>query len=259
MCDPLTLGSLAIGAAGTAANTIGKARAEAEQKRRFEGWQKYQEKQREEERVRQEAMHKTAQEAQQKGLEEVSAASQVGAQAAEAKRLEGTYTGAAGAEDNQAITPTSLADTGIATGETTGGNIAASDLARRIADAGASAKERIRAMANVNAYGGSYGGLGTTMPIAQGRAGSAIDVANNLRRGSLQAYGVERNVEPVQVSYSNPLADIASQFLGVGMSGVGNAAAGGAGAGGIGKIFSGALKPVTDPWAGLRTTGGVGF
>ena len=42
MCDPLTLGSLAIGAAGTAANSIGQARAARKQEDEYNKWADYQ-------------------------------------------------------------------------------------------------------------------------------------------------------------------------------------------------------------------------
>jgi hypothetical protein len=64
-------------------------------------------------------------------------------------------------------------------------------------------------MATVASYGGSAQGLGTVNPQIQAEAGSAIDVQNEFRRGSLGAFNLEQAVEPVQVTYQpSPLANI---------------------------------------------------
>jgi len=74
------------------------------------------------------------------------------------------------------------------------------------------------------------GGLGTVIPIAQNETAQAINQQNNYRSGSLNTYGLAQRVEPTQVSYSNPIADVAQQFLGAGMAG-------------LGKTFAGAITP----------------
>jgi hypothetical protein len=144
-------------------------------------------------------------------------------------------------------------------GQQSGGDVFQADAARQLADAASSAKQRIGAMATAASYGNSGSGLGTINPIAQQRAGQGIDWANNMRKGSLAAYGVEQAVDPKQVTYSNPVADIASSFLGVGMQGVGNAMApGGTGVGaGLGKMMGGAFVPsstkAAKSWYGKQT------
>lgn len=262
MCDPLTLGALAIGAAGTAANSIGQQKAARKQEEAYNQWATNQKQIRAQENVRQDELRGKAEAAQQKGVADISADAQAKAQAEEQARL------AALLSEQGAVTPTgtptapaAVADAALS-GQQYGGEVFQSDLARGIADAAASAKQRIGALATVQSYGGSFGGLGTRNPLVQQEAGSGIDLANAGRKGSLGAYEAERAVDPMQISYSNPVADIASQFLGVGMSGLGGMAAaggaagglgGGAGAKSLGKIFGSAFKPAAkDAWAGLR-------
>jgi hypothetical protein len=130
-------------------------------------------------------------------------------------------------------------DKGMLSGQQYGGDVFQSDLAKKLSDAAASAKQRIGALATVGSYGGSFGGLGTINPINQAASGAGIDLQNEKRRGSLAAYGTERAVDPQQIAYSNPIADVASGFLGAGMQGVGQAAANK----GLGGIFGKALTP----------------
>ncbi len=257
MCDPLTLGTLAIGAAGTAANAVGQASAAKKQEAAYNAWAENQKQIRAAENVRQEDLRKKAETSQQQGVADISAANQKAAQDAEAQRLVDLYSGKGSATPAaDPSLPTSVADPKLS-GMDTGGEVFQTDLAKKLSDAAASAKQRIGALATINSYGGSWGGLGTVNPINQATAGSGIDAANESRRGSLAAYGVERAVDPIQVTYSNPVADIASSFLGVGMSGLGKAAANGAGTG-LSSIFKTASTPLTKtPYYGSGVTGRV--
>jgi hypothetical protein len=257
MCDPLTLGALAIGAAGTAANSIGQAKAMKKQEKEYNAWASYQKQIRGQENVRQEDLRKQAETSRQQGVQAISAEQQQAAQAAEQERLAALMTGEGDLQPTPNPTvPLSVADPTLS-GSSGGGEVFQSDLAKKLSDAAASAKQRIGALATVNSYGGSYGGLGTVNPLAQQESGSGIDLANEMRRGSLSAYGTERNVDPKQISYSNPIADIASQFLGVGLQGIGGAMAGGGGLGGgsLSKIFGRATKFPAAP----KTAGSVGL
>jgi hypothetical protein len=254
MCDPLTIASLAIGAAGTAANTIGRAGAQKKQEAEFNNWKAYQDKARAAEKQRQDQFQQEATAAQQKGLQDISADNQKKVQSEEEARLAGLYTGGGDVQASaDPAVPTSTADAAL-TGQRGGGEVFQTDMARRLSDATASAKQRLGALAKINSFGGSFGGLGTVNPINQAAAGSGIDFANEYRRGSMGAYSTEKNVQPVQISYSNPIADIAQSFLGAGMAGVGNLA----GAGKLGTMFGSAIKPgvvaggTSAAWDGLR-------
>ena len=79
------------------------------------------------------------------------------------------------------------------------------------------------ALARVSSYGESFGGLGTTNKEALATSGRGIDAANEMRRGSLSAWGAEKAIDPVQVSYSNPLGEAFATALQVGTQGLGNA------------------------------------
>jgi hypothetical protein len=224
LCDPLTLGSLAIGAAGTAANSIGQAKAAKQQESAYNDWAVQQKTIRDAENARQEQMRQQAEVSRQQGVQAVSADQQKAAQATEAERLTKLTTGQGDVKPTaDPAAPVATADKGMLSGQQYGGDVFQSDLARKLADAAASAKQRIGALATVNSYGGSFGGAGTVNPINQAESGAGIDLANDMRKGSLAAYNTERAVDPQQITYSNPLADVASGFLGAGMQGVGQA------------------------------------
>jgi len=206
--------------------------------------------------------------AQQKGVADVSAENQKATQAAEEQRLNAALNEETQTNTPQPDAPTSIADAAL-TGQQSGGEVFQSDLAKKISDATASAKQRIGALATAQSYGGSSGGLGTVNPINQAKAGAGIDAANDKRRGSMGAYGVEQAVSPVDIQYSNPIADIASSFMGVGAQRLGSMFADSLGAvgGGLGSTTASSIFPNApkaqpavankDPWANFRTAGGM--
>lgn len=238
MCDPLTLGTLAIGAAGTAANSIGQMNAQKKQESEYNAWTKQQSQARNAENQRQTQLREKAELSRQQGVEDIAADSQAKAQSEEADRLAAMMQGEGEVKPTaDPAAPASIADERL-TGTESGGEVFQSDLAAQLSNAAKSAKQRITALANVNSYGDSWGGLGTRNPLAFAESGRGIDESNNARKGSMGAYSAEQAIDPTQISYSNPLADIASSFLGVGLQGAGASAAGG---GSLGSMFSGAL------------------
>jgi hypothetical protein len=237
MCDPLSLGALAIGAAGTAANSIGQANAAKKQESEYNSWAAMQKKNREQENARQQGLREQATAAQQQGVEDISLVNQSKLQDAEQARLEAVL---AGEDANAAPGPNTPVAPADATATPYGGDVYQNDFGTQLADAMASAKKRIGALATVQSFGDSFGGLGTVNPINQATAGAGIDEANAKREGSLAAYQTEQAVDPTQITYSNPVADIASSFLGAGMQGLGQGVANG---GGISSIFKGTLAP----------------
>ncbi|WP_447497387.1 hypothetical protein, partial [Clostridioides difficile] len=56
----------------------------------------------------------------------------------------------------------------------------------------------IKALASLQAFGGSSGGLEMATQNALQKTGNKIDLANNIRSGSLSAYGSAKAVNPVQ-------------------------------------------------------------
>jgi len=250
MCDPLSLGMLAIGVAGTAANSIGQMNAAKKQEEAYNTWAAQQKTNRANENLRQQEFREGAEAARQQGVADLDADNQKKVQAEEEARLASLYSEEGTITAPATGTAPSASDAALAGQQAAGGQVFQDDLARGLADAAASAKQRIGALATVNSYGGSYGGLGTVNPIALQESGSGIDEANEYRRGSLSAYGVEQAVDPEQITYTpSPIASIASSFLGAGMQGLGGSLVGGGG--GTGKIMANAVAPPIprpNPW-----------
>lgn len=230
MCDPtvLAIGSTIAGVAGQASNYFGQQAAMKNQEEEYNSWAAQQSKNRANENLRQEDMRKQSQQAQQQGLQDVSADAQKRAQDAEEQRLGDYLQG----NDQQAApdpaAPISIADKTLS-GQSGGGEQFQTELASKINEANASSKQRIKALARVSSYGGSYGGLDTTTSEALAKSGRGIDVTNDLRRGSLGAYSVEQAVNPKQISYTpSPFAGIASSLFSMGTQGLGSMFAGAA-------------------------------
>lgn len=106
-----------------------------------------------------------------------------------------------------------------------------SDLARRLNNAASDARGRINALATMNSYGDSQFGLGNTVPIGFQQAGWDINKFNNFRRGSLSAYGVEKQIEPIQVQHRGSPGASAVKGLGGLLGGLGGGMSGGGGGG----------------------------
>jgi hypothetical protein len=70
-------------------------------------------------------------------------------------------------------------------------------LTSQVNQATAQARSRIQALATANSYGGSFGGLGTTTPIAFAQGGNDINLQNAIRQGNLKTYGVQQQVQPL--------------------------------------------------------------
>jgi hypothetical protein len=82
-------------------------------------------------------------------------------------------------------------------GEGTGNQSTTNSIMSQINQATAQARQRIAALATASSYGGSFGGLGTTVPIALAQGGNAINLQNAIRQGDLKTYGVQQQVQPV--------------------------------------------------------------
>jgi hypothetical protein len=262
MCDPvsLSIASAVIGAGGSAMNAIGASNAQRKQKQEYQNWVAQQRQFREQENIRQEDQRKQAEAAQQAALGQVGAQGQTDTQTAEEARLKGQLTTDTGVDAQAKAAPTSVADKSIASPQAAADTALKGDLARKMNEATADVRQRIKSLARVSSYGGSFGGLQNTNAEALGRSGSEIDRANEFRRGSLAAYGLEKSIDPVQVTYTpSPIADIFSSALSFGAQGLGNVAGQKAfgsfpSAPTIGSTFVGPPRPLP-PY--LQTTQGV--
>jgi hypothetical protein len=262
VCDPvsLSIASTVIGAAGGVFNAVGASRAQKKQKQEYESWVAQQQNFRQAENVRQEEQRKQAEAAQQETAVKIGAENQKAAQTAEEARLKKQLVTDAGIDAQKQAVPTSVADASIANPQASADLSNKSDLARKMNEATADVRQRINALARVSSYGGSFGGLQNRVAEKLGKSASEIDRANEFRRGSLAAYGLEKSIDPVQVTYTpSPIADIFSSALSFGAQGLGNAAGQSAfgsfpNAPTIGSGFVGPPRPLP-PY--LQTTGGL--
>jgi len=263
VCDPTLIGvasalSTVVGTAGSLANAAGMRKAQKKQEDEVHIWQQQQKKDRAAEQIRQEQSRQEADKARVAGLDALSADEQNKRQAEEEDRL-GKFLqgqGDAAMATPEAGAPIATADSAMLSGQQGGDTVASNDLAKKISEAASGAGQRIKSLAKVSSFGDSFGGLQTVNPMLQAATGGEIDKFNEFRRGSLGAFGTERAVEPVQVSYTpSPLADIFSTALSAGAQGLGSAY-GGAGypAAPAPSTFIGPSVPLPKKYA---STGGI--
>jgi hypothetical protein len=210
---------------------MGRQKAQKQQQQNLDNWYMYQALQRNQEMMRQNALGIEANNARMTGLNDVGSLGQKATQSAEAVRLNdhlqrGTSAAATPASDASIGANTQQ---GMLTGQSGGDREFKSDLARRLNNRTQDAKGRIQALATMGSYGDSMGGLGTMNPLNFQKAGWGINQANNFRRGSLQAYGVEKQIQPQQVQYQGSPLAMGLQSIGGLMSGMGKGGGGGGG------------------------------
>jgi hypothetical protein len=235
LCDPTVMTiasavSLGLGAGGAAMNYFGQQDAQQQQEDAYTSWMKQQDKNRAAETARQDAERTKAIAAQKAGLDAISPGAQKQAQADEEARLTNYLQGGAQSETNP---PVSIADRRLSGqgDQGAGGDQFQTDLAAKLNKATQDSRQRLAALARVSSYGGSEHGLDQTTSGALARAGSAIDLANSFRRGSLGAFNVAQAVQPRQITYNDQGLGGLSQTL---MS---------AGAQGLGSSFANAYQP----------------
>ncbi len=207
-------------------------KAQKQQQENLNNWYLYQALIRNQEYMRQDSFRNQADTSRQNVLyNDVSSTAQKAKQGAEAQRLAGAYaqgtSAAAGAPSASDASIRSGAQQGILTGQSGGDQEFRSDLARRLNNSASRVRDRITALGTMNSYGDSFQGLGTENPLAFQRAGWDINRFNNFRKGSLQAYGVEKAIEPQQVQYRGSPGAMALQAGGGFLSGLGKGGGGG--------------------------------
>lgn len=224
MCDPSIMGiaSMATGLM----DAFGQQDAWKKQEEEYDIWAKMQDKNRTEENARQEKFRMRAEDARNRGVQQLSGGSQRRQQVGEENRLanyinsnvdltrdfpgggsdigadesSATLAGGAGSDD----LTTSVADKYLLAGQ---GDVAKndtrfmSDLAGKLSGAAKEARTRIGNMATLGSYGGSSGGLDQYSDDALMRSGMSIEQINNLRNGSMQVYGVKQKVDPKHIVY----------------------------------------------------------
>jgi hypothetical protein len=191
MCDPLT----ALAVAGSAASAIASySQAQDLQSKQNDAntqWVAYQNRMRQQEDGRQDDLRKQAEAARQGQLDTLGADKQGAAQTQEADRLNTSMT-----QGMTAPTSATVSDK-LLSGQASGGQEFKDDAAARIAGATAAARNRIKALANIQSYGGSFNGLQTQNRINFQNTDNQLGLVNDERNGSLKAFGVEQQVEPL--------------------------------------------------------------
>lgn len=235
MCDPL-VGGLIAGAASLVAGGMQAselADVQSKQQQANNDWVAYQTRIHQQQVMADEAARQKADEARQQTLQQVSPQNQVQQQQTEQQRLNALYTDPSG--KGQGATSTDP-NAFLLTGEQSGPQGVKDNLTMQVNQATAQARNRIAALATANSYGGSFGGLGTTVPIEFQQGSNAINLQNDIRQGNLKTYGVQQQVQPIQYAIgpgTDMLGGIAKGLAGIGGALVGGQAGGGWGGGAI--------------------------
>jgi hypothetical protein len=249
MCDAvsLSIASTIAGVAGTAANSIGQMNAAKKQREAVATWQAEQKQYRALEEQRQSQMRADAEAARVKGLEQLTPEAQTEAVTAEGERL-GDYLN----DGETADAPQAVADQAMLSGQQFGTGSFQEELARKISETLGESRERIDALAQAQAYGGSADGLSRRSADIQNEAAQGIDMQNWLRKSSMGAYGAEQAVRPLEVTYNpQPLADLFASLTSVGGYTAGQ---GGLGAGGVSLPVTTTAIPTAKPTVALPNT-----
>jgi len=244
MCDPLTAVA-AVGAVASAGAGLyegqqaqaGYADLQNKQNQANADWVAYQTKIHQQQVANEDAAREQATAAQQGTLSKVSAPAQEAEQGAEQQRLQTMYS-KPGATAQDPSNPSGM----LLSGEQGGNQTSIDSITSQINQATAQARSRIAALATANSYGGSFGGLGTTVPIQFAQGGNDINYQNAIRQGNLKTYGVQQQVQPL--NYTLGPGTTAAESTSKGAMSLAGSLAGFAGpriasSGVVGSMFSG--------------------
>jgi len=213
MCDPMSLVLGGLSAAASLASNSVQANAVKKQENLNNQWMAMQQQARRQEEARQEQLRQQAEGARSATVQDMSAPNQEAAQGAEQARLQEKL----GGNEPPPGEGASAQQTGaVPAGKAMGGQEFAADMGARVSKATADARSRIRALAQVQSFGGTQGGLQTRNALELNQGEQGINLANNLRQGSLSAFSAVQNIEPVKLNpVSNPWGGIASALGGM--------------------------------------------
>src|SRR5262245_59171295 len=219
MCDPRAVIMGGLSAASSVRGAMAQQKAVKKQEAANNQWMAYQRQQRVEENARQEQMRQQAEAARQGSLQDMDPTAREKSRTAEETRLDQVLQDDPGTKADESKTaPGNQADVNAAllSGQATGAQEFTADLASRVSKATQDARTRIKALAGVQSFGGTVGGMQTTGAEALQRGDQGITLANDLRRGSLSAYGAAQAVDPIQYNpTSNPWGGIANALAGI--------------------------------------------
>jgi hypothetical protein len=216
MCDPLSLILGGLSAAASVASSSVQASAVKKQEAANNQWMAMQQQQRRQEEARQEQLRTQAEAARAATVQDMTAENQGTAQQAEQARLNEKLGGNEPPPDANAATEQAGANAALLEGRALGGQEFNADMGARISKATADARARIRALAQVQSFGGTKGGLQTRNALELNEGEQGINLANNLRQGSLSAFQAVQAIEPPMMKpVSNPWGGVASALGGM--------------------------------------------
>ena len=225
MCDPISIIGMGLSVGMAVANYQAQEEMANQQQAANDSWVAYQRRQSQEYQRRDEQLRKNAEAARSGSLDELTVQKQTKAQENEQSRLTDT------------LTPEQIANmaegdpNAIAAGMLSGQQHMAADvkgnIQSQIQKAAAEARDRIAALAAVQAYGGSQFGLTNRANTIFNTAGQDIRLAGNQRAGSLAAYNIAKAVEPIKIAQhgGQSFGSLAATGAQIGGTGLGNALA----------------------------------
>lgn len=230
MCDPVGMIGLAFSIGSQVMQMQAQQDLYNKQQSANEQWLSYQRMKAREENVRQESMRQRAEAARKGALEQLTPEEQMKAREEEEQRLGENYLpeqpAPAGGEQligDQLIQQSTQGGAGK--------TMLQNDLAAKLAQASKQARQRIQALAAVDSYGGqTQFGMQNRANDIFGEAQGDIRMMGNQRRGSLVAYGAEKQVEPLQYRLgagSQSFSGVGSALAGVAGKSIGAAMGGG--------------------------------
>ncbi|UQD96110.1 hypothetical protein [Bradyrhizobium japonicum] len=226
MCDPMSIIGIGLTIGMAAMQYSAQQEMASKQQAANDAWVAYQRREANAENMRQENLRQKAEAAREGSLSELTPEKQTKAQENEQSRLE------------QVLTPEDLAN--LAAGKTqsvndkllSGQQSMAADVkanvAKSLASAAQEARTRINALAAVQSYGGSQFGLTNRANAIFNASGQDIRLSGDERQGALAAYGVAKQVQPIQYQMTpSPFGGAAGALAGKLGSGLGSQMAAG--------------------------------
>jgi len=218
MCDPMSLILGGLSAAASVASSSVQANAVKKQENANTQWMLMQQQERRREQARQEQLRNQAESARAATVQDMTAENQNAAQAQEQTRLQTALGGDEPPPGTEPSATEAQAGTNAALleGRALGGQEFNADMGARISKATADARSRLRALAQVQSFGGTQGGLQTRNALELNEGEQGINLSNNLRQGSLSAFGATQAIEPpIMKPVSNPWGGVATALSGM--------------------------------------------
>ena len=218
MCDPVSLIMGGLSIAGQMMSNSVQQKAIKKQENANLHFMMYQQEQRRQANQREEEFRGQAEKQRATTVQDLSGVNQEKARAKEEARLDTALTENPTMTDENPNAPGLQADVNanLLAGSDAGGQEFKNDMASRISKATTDARARVKALAAVQSFGGTQGGLQNrnAMEMLQGEQG--INQYNNYRQGSLSAFDASKGVTPIQFSpVSDPWGGIAKTLAGI--------------------------------------------